>query len=546
MLSDDTALYFYHMRKLILIITLIILSSSIAFGQIFSLQWQQCFGGSDQDLTSDILLYNTGYIIVGGTYSSDGDISIHYGGEDGWIIMTDSVGNLIWEKSYGGSLGDGFSRILRTNDGNFYLVGGTWSSDGTIGIDPYLDSEDYWIMKIDTLGNILWEKLIGGNGTDLIWDAVKTSDGGLISVGWTTSEDGDVSQYFGGWDTWVVKLDSTGEIEWDKTIGTTNGFEYGYAIIQTSDGGYLVGIAANPLGEGNVTCIPHSYNAEGILFKLDANGNEIWQQCYGGWNHDGITLLLELPDGYIFSGYTSSVDGDLTGAGYHFGGDDIWIAKTDFTGNSIWHKCYGGSGADYLHNFFPTEDSGFIVIGNTNSHNGDVVGNHSGGYTWKDIWVFKINSTGEMEWQQCFGGIANETLENRGVVKKSDYNFVIAGSTTWSPSFDVDCDCQNNTYPDYWLFEILDTTVTVTEIPEYDDIEVYPNPANSILNISLPESYNFDKANLNLTDITGKTILTFDIAEHSFPLDVSHLNSGIYFLRISNNEILKTLKVLIY
>jgi hypothetical protein len=109
----------------------------------------------------EILSYKNGYIRAGNTSSSDGDISTPYGYEDGWVTMIDSSANIIWEKSYGGSLGDGFSRILKTIDGNFYLVGGTWSSDGTIGIDPYPDSEEYWIMKIDTMTNILWEKLIG-------------------------------------------------------------------------------------------------------------------------------------------------------------------------------------------------------------------------------------------------------------------------------------------------------------------------------------------------------------------------------------------------
>ncbi len=513
--------------------------------QLFHIQWQQCLGGSDYDLPGDMVPYKNGYLIVGGSESDDGDITIHYGTEDGWVIMTDSVGNLIWEKSYGGSFGDGFSKVLQTDDGNFYLAGGTWSSDGTIGIDPYPDSEDFWVLKIDTVGNIIWEKLLGGNGTDLILDAVKTSDGGIISVGWTSSDDGDVSQYFGGWDTWIVKLDSTGEIEWDKTIGSSNGFEFGWSIIQTSDGGYLVGIAANPLNEGNITCTPHSNNAEGILFKLDESGNEVWQQCYGGWNHDGITRLIELPDGYLFSGYTSSSDGDLIEAGYHNGGDDIWIGKVDLIGNSIWHKCYGGTGNESLMELLITEANNIIGFGITNSHDCDVIGNHSGGTTWYDIWAFEIDPDGEIEWQQCFGGIADETLNHRGVVKKSDHKFVIAGSTTWSPSFDVNCDCYNNGYPDYWMVEISDTTVNLMENTKSDDIEIYPNPASTVINVSLPEMNKLKKAYLQLTDIMGNPLITSVTEDSSFQLDVSSLKSGIYLLKISNNQTLITKKLFI-
>ncbi len=531
------------MKKYFLFIFLSILLTNPVESQIFSIPWQACYGGSKADDFYDLAKTNNGYILVGASQSSDGDLTVHYGGDDAWVIVTDSIGNLLWQKSYGGSLGDVFQRVLPTTDGNFYLVGSTKSSDGTIDYDPYPTSGDYWVVKIDSLGSVLWQKLFGGNGLDQFWDASLTTDGGIVAVGWTDSDDGDVSQYYGGWDTWVIKLDSTGEKQWDFTIGTSIGFEYGQAIIQTSDGGYLVGISANPEGDGNVTCIPHSYNAEGILFKLDSDGNEEWQQCYGGSNHDGITLLTELPDGYMFGGYTASFDGDLTGCGNH-GGTDMWIGKTDFGGNSLWQKCYGGSKGDFLNNFF-CEADGIFISGHTISDDYDVQGNHS--FTgYNDLWIIKINDSGDMEWQQCIGGKMDEYTRNKGAVKISDHEFVLAGITTYSPSFDVDCDCQNNGYPDYWLLDIRDSTVGTPELLKEADIKIYPNPANTILNVSLPGNFNPEKTKLDLMDITGRTILTLKPKSNDSHLDISNLNRGIYLLKISNNQSAFTEKVMIY
>lgn len=523
------------MMKIILTIVFNLFISYAIYCQYFSIEWQACYGGTDLDLPDDILSFNTNYVIVGGTESDDGDVTINYGAEDGWVIMTDSVGTLKWGKSYGGSKGDEITKALETDDGNIFLIGETWSSDGTIDFNPFPNSENCWLMKIDTNGNLLWQKLFGGSGNELILDAANTSDGGIVFIGWTQSDDGDVSEYFGGWDTWIVKLDGLGQIEWDKTIGTTLGQEFGHSIIQTIDGGYLVGITANPIGEGNVTCVPHSSNPEGILFKLDPAGNEIWQNCYGGTNDDGIYIVRELPDGFLFGGCTWSNDGDLTGAGYHWDQADIWMAKIDFNGKSIWHKCFGGTRDERPHEIFLTEDNGFMIIGKTNSNDCDVNGNHSNGTFWHDIWVFKLTNIGVLEYQQCIGGIADEDLSFWAATQKGQYEYTIIGMTSWSPSFDVNCDCYN-TFPDYWLLNILDTNVEIEEILKLDKIKIYPNPTYGSINILFPDSFSLKESSLLLMDIYKRIIFTVPCSDHQMMLDGSGLKPGIYFIRISSQS----------
>ena len=302
-LWHSTLKKYWIMKNLFKILLIIIFFSNNAFSQNLQINWQQCFGGSKIDIAKDIVLSGNCFLTVGYTGSNDGDVIYNHGDNDVWLIKTDSIGTLIWEKTYGGSSGDGGCRIIQADNNSFYILGDATSSDGDISNDPYPGNNDYWILKIDSTGNILWEKILGGNWHDELWTGTTTNDGGIVAFGWTGSEDGDVSVYYGLYDMWMVKLNSDGEKEWDFSIGTS-GFDIGQAIIQTSDGGYLVGGSSMVEEGGNLTCIPHSYKAEAILVKLDSARNIEWQQCYGGSGDEGITGLREIEDGYIFVAYT--------------------------------------------------------------------------------------------------------------------------------------------------------------------------------------------------------------------------------------------------
>ncbi|MBE9481904.1 MAG: T9SS C-terminal target domain-containing protein, partial [Bacteroidetes bacterium] len=149
------------MKKLIVILSIFISFSNIIFSQDLQINWQQCFGGSKTDIARDIILSGNCFLTVGYTGSNDGDVSYNHGDNDVWLIKTDSIGALIWEKSYGGSTGDGGCRIIQADNNSFYILGNATSSDGDISNDPYPGNNDYWILKIDSTGNILWEKILG-------------------------------------------------------------------------------------------------------------------------------------------------------------------------------------------------------------------------------------------------------------------------------------------------------------------------------------------------------------------------------------------------
>ncbi|NOX48143.1 MAG: hypothetical protein GXO89_14310, partial [Chlorobi bacterium] len=314
--------------------------------------------------------------------------------------------------------------------------------------------------------------------------------GGVVALGWTGSNDGDISNWYGLYDIWMVKLNSEGTIVADQSLGTS-GFDFGQALIETSDGGFLVGGASKIQGGGNLICDPYSENAEAILVKLDPELNIEWQSCYGGSGDEGVVAILELDDGFVIGAYGGSDDGDLTGSNWH-GNNDIWIIRIDFFGNIIWQKCYGGSLDEWTINIFETSDNGILFFGNTESQDGDVVGNHSQSEYSKDIWLVKLSGEGELLWQQCIGGLGNEETWFGGI-KKSDTDFVIAGQFNKGPSFDVGC-VPFGLYadmPDVWIFEVKeDTTTFVTDYEAFPEnkLKVYPNPARDYVVFELSQA----------------------------------------------------------
>ena len=450
-----------------------------------------------------------------------------------WLIKIDSEGTLLWQKCYGGLGSDGAMRIFENNDNSNYIIGGSFSSDGDISNDPYPNSGDYWIIKIDSIGNIIWDRIVGGPGDEQIWTGTKTSDGGIIAFGNTKAGGGDVANFYGYDDMWMVKLSSVGTKEWDFTIGTS-WIDVGKAIIETNDGGYLSGGSSQIEAGGNISCEPFNYEVQAVLMKLDSNRNIEWQQCYGGSSDDDIDGILELSDGYIFIGNGSSSDGDLVGSGWH-GGGDIWIVKIDFSGNIVWQKCFGGSLGEYSSNIYQTKDGGFVVIGNTQSHDGDVVGNHSINNRY-DIWMFKINREGELLWQKCIGGISDETVDF-GVLKLSDYKYVIAGTATYSLSFDVNCDFHSagSGTGDYWVFQISDTTISIKESqPKLNELKVYPNPARDFVVFERQgaEAKQQKLTYIQIATVFGQVRETIELRGDKTVWLTEGVKPGVYFYKI--------------
>ena len=533
------------MKKLIILVVSLIFLANTSFGQ-FNIDWQQSYGSMAPDIAYDIVQTNGGYLVTGAAFSGGGQVSCTEEGA-GWLIKIDNTGNLLWQKCFQKR---GAIRMVKAIGNPYlYLIGGG-------NAEPYPDDYNLWIAKIDSLGNIIWERILGNTIGILGGDeyGIATNDGGVIATAQIDSQGGDISSWWGGYDGWVIKLDSLGNTEWDSSIGSPN-FEFINGIIQTSDGGYLAGLYGAPNGgPGTIDCgVASNSNSEAIVVKLNADGEVKWHQCYGGSKSDGVVRLLEVDDGYVVAGWGSSDDGDLQGGGYHFGWHpsgpptlDVWLIKIDFKGNIIWQKCYGGTKSESPKGLFKTADEGIVVFVNTHSFDGDVAGNPANTNDHSCVWVFKVDKNGEMQWQQCIGGSGTEAVY--GVVKHSDYKYTVAGEMNFSPSGDVNC--SNFVYgsqKNYWVFGISDTTVNVREVPpEEFDVKVYPNPAKRVLNIELPEKYACRNAMLSIIDISGKAVLRSEVTEHTTQLDIKTIKPGLYLLKIENGKTLITKRILVY
>jgi hypothetical protein len=294
--------------------------------------WNNTFGGNDDDegysvqQTSD-----SGYVITGYTKSFGA------GSNDVFLIKTNSSGNEEWSSTFGGSQDDEGYSVEQTADDE-YIVAGVTSSYGS-------GSRDVWLIKVDSTGNEVWNKTFGGFSSDGAWSVQQTVDKGYIITGWTFSNG---LGYLGN--VFLVKADSSGNEEWSKAFGGTD-VDRGYFVEQTIDSGYIITGYTSSFGAGL---------DDMLLIKTDKSGNEEWNKTFGGTGRDyGYSVQQTTNRGYIITGYTLS---------YGAGGDDVWVVKTDINGNEEWNNTYGGVYSDVGYSIKETSDGGYIITGHTLSY----------------------------------------------------------------------------------------------------------------------------------------------------------------------------------
>ena len=316
--------------------------------------WQKTYGGADADCPLSIQQTTDGGFIVAGTSGSFGA-----GWYDFWVFKLDPNGNPLWQKTYGGGNYDEAYSIQQTTDGGYIVAGYTWS----FGAGWY----DFWVLKLDSDGNPLWQKTYGGGNWDVANSIEQTTDGGYIVAGRTASFGA------GRGDFWVLKLDSGGNPLWQKTYGGVT-FDCAESIQQTTDGGYIVAGRT-----GSLTGYFGASDSDAWVLKLDADGNPLWQKTYGGGTFDEARSIQQTTDGgFIVAGVTNS---------FGIGDYDFWVLKLDSSGNPLWQKTYGGVTFDYVLSIQQTTDGGFIVAGETNSSGAGVY----------DFLVLKLNNNGEIK-----------------------------------------------------------------------------------------------------------------------------------------------------
>ncbi len=334
----------------------------LKFDSSGALQWQKAYGGGAYDRATSIEPTSDGGFIVGGTTSSFGLTSGIDPDYNVWVFKIDASGNLQWQRYFDSPTDvDSSDRIVRVVpvQGGYLVAAEYW-------VDPSVGQDDVWIIKLDNGGNVLWQKTVGGTDNESPWDIRPTGDGGAVVVGYTWT--GIIV------DCWLLKLDASGSIQWQKrySINSTAQPEYGTSVVPTSDGGYLfVGYE-----EAGAARYP-------LAFKLDSNGNVVWQKRY--FPQSGLPYPISIPKevqvtfdgGYIVAGSTS-LPGEPAG----------WLMKLDASGNVVWSKAYGGLSNAALASVLPTA-SGYVAAGAFSVSEGDVS-------TPLQLWVLGVDSLGNL------------------------------------------------------------------------------------------------------------------------------------------------------
>ncbi len=511
------------MKKLILFLQQISITFAL-FSQSPTIEWAKCLGGFYPDYGYSIQqTTDGGYIVAGETNSNDGNVSGNHGTNttDFWIVKLNSSGNIVWQKSLGGTLNERATDIKQTNDGGYIVAGFCQSTDGDVTINH--GSEDYWVVKLNSSGNIQWQKSLGGSLKDWAECIQQTSDHGYIVAGKSNSTDGDITNNIGDMDYWVVKLDSTGKIQWQKSFGGTY-VEIPFSLLQLNDGSYVIAGMSESVDvnvSGN-----HGW-ADFWIIKIDSDGNLLWQKTLGGSLFEVAKSIKQTYDGgFIIAGMSESTDGNVT---INHGKMDQWVVKTNSSGDIEWQNSFGGYENDYAFSVQPIND-GYVVTGYTESNDSNIIGNHG----LRDIWLIKVNSNGNLEWQKTFGGTNDETAQS--IIQTNDGNLIFIGNTS---SYNGNVSGNHGSI-DYWVAKIsLPTFVKKYTFPD-KKIIIYPTIVNSILTIEKDKTDQL--YTISIYDINGIEIQKEELINSEIKIDVSKYQNGIYFVKAKTENNLAVFK----
>ncbi|MEI6123026.1 MAG: T9SS type A sorting domain-containing protein [Bacteroidota bacterium] len=513
------------------IFTFLVFAWSVHTAMTQTINWQKTYGGSAHEYCwKTISTLDGGYAFVGFSDSNDGDVlSENHGGTDLWVAKTNSVGIIQWSHLYGGTGDEEGFDILQTLDFGFMVVGYANSTDGDVtGHHGTVGTEDMWVLKVNSLGTLLWNKCYGGSSADEASCIVQNQSGDFYVSGTTYSNDGDVSGNHTNniSDFWVIKINSSGTLLNQKCVGGTSSEEC-YRMRLTSDNGCIL---AGRTSSSDGDAIGYHGGSDMLIAKLNSGFTIDWSKCYGGTETEECNDIVQLADGsYVVLGYTSTHNnGDVSGHHGAQGSDDFWLLKLTSLGAITWAKCFGGDGDDQANGLVKTQDGGFVMCGLTNSTNGDVSGFHSGGFFEPDVWVAKVDAAGTPLWQRCCGGSGQD--ESFNVIEANANHYIVTGFT-YSADYDITL---NRGSADGWVFYLAGST-SIEEMTA-NSISVYPNPF--IDELWIETTVNFETTDkITLYDIYGSVIMAMQPKQQfTQKISTAGLSAGVYYIEIASQK----------
>lgn len=431
-----------------------------------TLQWDKRFGGNLGDSLAGVL--NTadgGYLLFGDSRSGAGGDRTQNsrGKKDFWAVKVSASGAKQWDKRFGGINNDYLHAAIQTRDGGYLLGGASESGSGGDKSQASRGASDFWVVKISSAGAKQWDKRFGGAGDEYIRALLETSDGGFLLGGASDSASGgDKSQASrGGYDCWTVKITSAGVKQWDRRFGGTG--DDGIAgLAKTADGGYLLTGGSNSGPGGDKSQAARGGNDFWVV-KISSAGAKQWDKCFGGTADDWVGGLVPAADGgFLLGGHSSSpIGGDISQTSR--GSVDYWVVKINASGFKLWDRRFGGTGLDILEGIAPAADGGFALLGWSMSGSGGDKSQLSRGAS--DFWIVKISATGAKQWDKRFGGARDD--EGNGVVQTPDGGYLLGGDSNSGSGGDKSKGSRGDA--DFWIVKLSGAGTRNPDAYEPDD-----------------------------------------------------------------------------
>lgn len=510
------------MKIVISLIYLLALTSFIQAQEVTH-DWAQTYRSETFNEAQDIITTKDGgYIIVGFSEEikyaeslywdpldiscSDPQYTYQSQGKNFYIIKIDADGQLIWEETFGGSNSEIAYAITDTDDGGYIIIGDTDSEDGQV--ENIQGKTDIWAIKINEDGELLWSKTFGGFNYDRATSIAKTQDknfviGGYSNTTYITANTG-VSMDF-----WVLKINTNGEIIWQKSMGTIQD-DITKSIYPTADGGCVVaGMTQDQV----------------YMVKMQEDGDILWEKTFDGNRNNVAKILQTNAGGFLLAGHSTPTNST--------GSLSYWVIKTDENAEIIWEKRFGGSKTDIATTIIENPDNEIFIAGL--SYSSDIQVSESFGYT--DYWIVKLNPEGQIIWEKSYG--YDVSFENPKAMKPTfDGGLIIAGTTTMS----------NNSYSGCWVVKINDGSFPIIELPQSiespisEATSIYPNPNTGTFTI---ETNDTSTKNIQIYNNLGQLIQEKPFNEADTQIDLSNIPKGIYFLSIQTDQQTFTKKIII-
>ena len=470
-----------HQRLLLLLLFCCLLAGELAAQNTIIKKWDKTIGGNADDFISTMVATPDGGYLLGGTSFSakSGDKtddnkgesdcshgSCYFTSEDFWLVKLNAQGQKVWDKTLGGRASDQLKALVALPEGGYLAAGISYSNASGDKSTDNKGFSDYWVVKIDLYGNKVWDHTYGGGSADDLTSILLTPDGGFLLGGTSFSGlGGDKTarnQGENSSDYWLIKLNSAGTKEWDKTFGGSH-TDYLTFLTVTPDGQYLVGGSSNSRVSGDKTAAnkqtttaraENTYN--GWLLKIDRRGNKKWDKTYGFSERDNhlTAIYYDAPtNGYLLGGSTAGLS--LNDYDY-----DYLVARIDENGNQAWLSTYGGESNDFLSTITAAPDNNFLLGGTSTSRAGKNKTEKNKGY--EDFWLLRLADR-RIVWDKTIGSHNSDQL--RTLLFTPDQSYVAAGTSASGRNPDKTESSRGGR--DYWVTKWQDAVPATASVVDF-------------------------------------------------------------------------------